>query len=67
MPRRPVRPPGMGEKNNDPIRIRNRRYKIKRILAQPINVDVRHHGRVVCRMVIRRKTIYPGTRRRRIY
>ena len=40
MPRRPVRPVGRGEKNNDRVRIRNRRYKIKRILAQPRNIDV---------------------------
>ena len=40
MPRRPVRPAGRGEKNNDWVRIRNRRYKIKRIVAQPRNIDV---------------------------
>ena len=67
MPRRPVRPAGREEKNNDRVRIRNRRYKIKRILAQPRNVDVRHNGRVVRRMVVRRVTIYPNTRRRREY
>ena len=67
MPRRPVRPAGREEKNNDRVRIRNRRYKIKRILAQPRNIDVRHNGRVVRRMVVRRVTIYPNTRRRREY
>ena len=66
-PRQPVRPPGMGEKNNDRIRIRNRMYKIKRILVQPRDVDVRQNGRVVRRMVVRRKTIYPGIRRRQEY
>ena len=40
-PRRPVRPAGRGEKNNDRMRIRNRRYKIKRYLAQARNVDVK--------------------------
>ena len=30
----------MGQKNNDRVRIRNRRYKIKRFLAQPRNIDV---------------------------
>ena len=64
MPRRPVRPAGREEKNNDRVRIRNRCYKIKRILAQPRNIDVRHNGRVVRRMVVRRSTIYPSTRRR---
>ena len=37
-PRRPLRPAGIGQKNNDQIRIRNRRYKIKRLIAQPKNV-----------------------------
>ena len=64
-PRRPVRPAGLGQKNNDRVRIRNRRYKIKRFLAQPKNIDVKQNGRVVRRMVVRRQTIYPSTRRRR--
>ena len=66
-PRRPVRPAEMGQKNNDGIRIRNRRYKIKRFLAQPKNIVVKQNGRVVRRMVVRRQTIYPNTRRRREY
>ena len=66
-PRRPVRPVGMGQKNNDRVSIRNRRYKIKRFLAQPRNTDVKQNGRVVRRMVVRRQTIYPSTRRRREY
>ena len=65
MPRRRVRPAGRGEKNNDRVRIRNKRYKIKRYLAQPRNIDVRQNGRVVRRMIVRRQTIYPSTRRRR--
>ena len=60
MPRRPVRPVGRGEKNNDRVRIRNRCYKIKRILAQPRNINARHNGRVVRRMVVRRSTICPN-------
>ena len=60
-------PAGRGEKNNDRIRIRNRRYKIKRSLARSKNVDVKRNGRVVRRMVVRRQTIYPSTRRRREY
>ena len=63
-PRRPARPAGMGQKNNDRVRIRNRRYKIKRFLAQPRNIDVKKNGRVVRRMIVRRKTIYPSARRR---
>ena len=67
MPRRPVRPAGRGEKNNDRIRIRNRRYNIKIILAQPKIIDVKHNARVVRGMVVRRSTIYPSTRRRQEY
>ena len=67
MPRRPVRPAGRGEKNNDRVRIRNKRYKIKRYLAQPRNIDVRQNGRVVRRMIVRRQTMYPSARRRRKY
>ena len=66
-PSRPVRPAGMGEKNNDRIRVRSRRYKIKRLMLQPRNVDVKQNGRVVRRMVVRRRTIYPNTRNRREY
>ena len=60
-------PSGVGQKNNYQVRIRNRRYKIKRYLAQPRNIDVRQNGRVVRRMIVRRQTIYPSTRRRREY
>ena len=67
MPRRPVRPAARGEKNNDQVKIRDRRYKTKRYLAQPRNIDVRLNGRVVRRMIVRRQTIYPSTRRRREY
>ena len=66
-PRRPARPAVRREKNNERIRIRNRRYKIKRFLAQVRNVNVKQNGRVVRRMVVRRQTIYPSTRRRREY
>ena len=57
----------MGQKNIDWIRLINRRYKIKRFLAQPKNIDVKQNGRIVRRMVVRRQTIYPSTRRRREY
>ena len=61
-----MRPAGIGVKNNDRIRVRNRRYKIKRMMAQPKNIDVRHNGRVVRRMVLRRESLFPGNPRRRI-
>ena len=66
-PRRTARPAGMGQKNNDRVRIRNRHYKIKRFLAQPKNMDVKQNDIVVRRMVVRRQKIYPSTRRRREY
>ena len=62
-----MRPAGRREKNNDRIRVRNRRYKIKRFMLQPRNIDVRHNGRLVRRMLVRRRTIYPSLRRRREY
>ena len=57
----------MGQKKNDRARVRNRRYKIKRFMLQPKNIDVKQNGRVVRKMVVRRQTIYPTTRRRREY
>ena len=66
-PRRPMRPLGMGLKNMEDRRVRNRRYKTKRILAQPKNVEVKQNGRVVRRMVVRRSTIYPVSRRMNCY
>ena len=66
-PRRPVRPPKMGVKNMERIRIRNRRFKTKRMMEQPRNVKVKRNGRVVSRMVVRRRTIYPGENRRNYY
>ena len=57
----------MGQKNNDRVRIRNRRYKIKRCLAQPRNLHVRQNGRVVRRMIVRRQTISRSAQRRREY
>ena len=55
-------PARKGEKNNDRVRIRNRRYEIKRFMLQPRDIEVRHNGRVVRRMVVRRQTLYPSTR-----
>ena len=57
----------MAQKNNDRVRVRNRRYKIKRFMLQPKNIDVKQNGRVVRRMVVRRRAIYPTTQRRQEY
>ena len=49
----------MGQRNNNRRRVRNRRFKIKRFMLQPKNTDVRHDGRVVRRIFVRRQTICP--------
>ena len=56
--RRPVRPPAMEVKNMGRTRIRNRRFKTKRMMEQRRNIEVKRNGRVVRRMVVRRRTIY---------
>ena len=56
-----------GQKDNDRMRVRNRRYKIKRFRLQPKNSDVKRNGRIVRRMVARRQTIYPTTPRKQEY
>ena len=66
-PRRPARPAGMGQKNNDRVKIRNRRYKIKRFLAQPRNINAKQNGRVVRTMIVRINTIYPNAQHRQEY
>ena len=66
-PRRPVRPPGMGVKNIERIKIINRGFKIKGAMEQPRNVEVKRNGKVVRRMVVRRCTIYPGEFRRLLW
>ena len=47
--------------------VRNKRFKIKRLLAQPRNIEVKKRGVVVCRMVVRRETIFPAEVRRAYY
>ena len=48
-------------------RIRNRTFKIKKLLAQPKNVDVKKRGVVLLKMVVRRKAIFPAEIRRAYY
>ena len=57
----------MRVKNMGRMRITNRRFKIKRMMEQPRNVEVKQNGRVVHRMVVRRQTIYPDEVRRNYY
>ena len=66
--RRPIGERGHGEKNIDEAFIRNRgRYKIKRLLPVPKNVEVKKRGATVRRMVARRRAIYPALRQQREY
>ena len=65
--RKPLRPPGMEVKNMGKIRVRSRQFEIKRMMEQPRNVEVKQNGRVVCRMVVRSRRIYPGKVRRNYY
>ena len=65
--RRPMFPAGRGEKDHDRIEVRNTRYKIKRYMVQPKDVEVKHNGGVVRRMVVRRRAIDVTGRRRRHY
>ena len=62
--RRPISAPGRGGKDIDQLGIRNTRYKIKRYIAQPKDVEVKRNGRVVRRMVVRRRAIYVTGRQR---
>ena len=57
----------MGVKNIENRRVRNRRFKTKRMMEQPRNVEVKQNGRVIRRMVVGRKAIYPGMTRRNYY
>ena len=44
-----------------------RRFKIKFLLSQGKNVEVKHRGNVVRRMRVRRKAIFPASVRERRY
>ena len=62
-----MRPLGMGVKNIEERRVRNRQFIIKRMMEQPRNIEVEQNGRVIRRMVVRRKTIYTGMTTRNYY
>ena len=68
-PRRLGRPRpsgGVGVKTMDRYRKRNRDIKIKKVLPQPRIVNVKKNGVVVRKMTVRRKTYFPG-RRKKVY
>ena len=58
---------GVGVKNIENMRRRNKDIKIKRLLVQTKNIQVKHRCRLVRRMTVRRRAIFPATRRQREY
>ena len=48
-------------------RIGGRTFKIKRLMAQPKNINVKKNGVIVCKMVVRRRTMFPAEVRRVYY
>ena len=58
---------GVGVKNIEHTRRRNKDINIKRLLSQIKNIEVKHTGIVVRKMTVRRGAIFPATRRQREY
>ena len=58
---------GAGVKNIENCRHSNKDIKIKKLLAQSKNIQVKHRGQVVRRITVRRKSIFPAKRRHRDY
>ena len=44
-------------------RIRNRTFKIKKLIAHPKNIEVKKNGPVVGKMTVQRRAIFPGEQR----
>ena len=53
---------GIGVKNMQAFRRRNRNIKIKKLLTQPGPIEVKKNGVVIRKMVVRRKSYFPGKR-----
>ena len=51
--------PRIGVKNIEG-RIRNTDIKIKQLIPQPKNIQVKENGQIVRQMIVRQKTIYPA-------
>ena len=64
--RAPVRTPRIRVKTIEG-RIRNRTFKIKKLLAQPKAIEVKKSDRVVRRMTVRKSKIYPAETRTHHY
>ena len=57
---------GIGVKNMQAFRRRNRDIKIKKLLPQPKTINVKKNGVIVRKMVVRRRAYFPG-RQARVY
>ena len=53
------RAPGTSVKNIE-VRVPNKTFKIKKLIAVPKNIEVKKNGQVVRRMTVRRRAIFPG-------
>ena len=51
--------PGTSIKNIEG-RVRNKTFKIKKLIAVPENIEVKKNGQVVRRMTVHRRAIFPG-------
>ena len=57
------RPRPISVKYDEHCRHRNKEIKIKKLLAQPKKIQVKHRGQVVRGMTVRHKSIFPAKRR----
>ena len=48
-------------------RIKNRTFKLKKLIAQPKNIEAKKNGQVVLKMIVRRRSIFPGEQRHVYY
>ena len=51
--------PGTGVKNNEG-RVRNKTFKIKKLIAVPKNIEVKKNGQIVRRMTVCRRATFLG-------
>ena len=60
----PARRRAMSGVKNIEGRMRNRTFKIKKLIAEPKYTEVKKNGQVVRKMTVRRRAIFPSERRR---
>ena len=44
-------------------RVRNKTFKIKKLTGVPKNIEVKKNGKVVTKMTVHRRAIFPGAQR----